>query len=171
MERLELKTTLNAYPKLSPSILSNYVTKDDLSQQLDNYVEEAPVDSKLYARENESWVEILPETKALPIKLHYGANSDLQIDNISDVEALSEFTMLSADTASYILNYTLSANGYLWICSSRPVKSIIWGAMGLIADYEYQTAVISSNNNQEVYYCYRITDMLTAGQFVFLVNF
>ena len=93
------------------------------------------------------------------------------IDNINDIEALSDSTVLAADAVSYILNYNLSANGYLWICSTRPVKSIIWGAMGLIADYEYQTAVISSNNNQEVYYCYRITDMLTAGQFVFLVNF
>ena len=58
METLNLKTTLNAYPKLSPSILKDYVTKDDLNTRLEDYVEEAPVDSKPYARKDETWVPV-----------------------------------------------------------------------------------------------------------------
>ena len=33
---MNLKTTLNAYPKLSPSILKDYITKEELEEK--NYV-------------------------------------------------------------------------------------------------------------------------------------
>ena len=38
METMNLKTTLKAYPKLSPSILNDYVTKDSLDTTLEDYV-------------------------------------------------------------------------------------------------------------------------------------
>lgn len=53
-----LKATIKAYQKISPSILGNYVTKDNLSEELSNYVTEAPVDSNVYARKDKAWVEI-----------------------------------------------------------------------------------------------------------------
>ena len=62
-------------------------------------------------------------------------------------------------------------NGYLWIVCTEPIRSIIWGVMGFIADYEKQQAVVESSNGSTSYHCYRIRDELIAGQQVFLINF
>lgn len=58
MEKLNLTTTLTAYPLVSPSILSDYVTQESLSAQLSNYVTEAPEDNQVYGRSNGEWVDI-----------------------------------------------------------------------------------------------------------------
>ena len=60
MDISDLKMTLKAYQKVSPSILSDYVTKTELNTQLEDYVTEAPNDNKEYARKNKGWVEINP---------------------------------------------------------------------------------------------------------------
>lgn len=171
METLNLKTTLNAYPKLSPSILKDYVTKDRLDATLENYVEEAPVDSRTYARKDEKWVPLKPDTLLTAKALYYGVSDDTQIDNESEIMALEVSEILSPDVKSYTIDYALPRNGYLWIVCTEPIRSIIWGVMGLIADYEKQQAVIESSNGSTSYYCYRIRDELIAGQQVFLINF
>lgn len=182
METLNLKTTLNAYPKLSPSILKDYVTKDDLNTKLedyptneeltntlDNYVEEAPVDSKPYARKDETWVPVKDSALSVDRTIYYGSNKDLQLESEEEVYQLQNKATIPADGTSYIVNYNQQEDGYLWIVCTDPIKSIIWGAMGMIADYERQKAVISSSDGTN-YFCYRIRDMLVPNQWVFLVN-
>lgn len=169
METLNLKTTLNAYPKLSPSILKDYVTKDDLNTRLEDYVEEAPVDSKPYARKDETWVPVKDSALSVDRIIYYGSNKDLQIDSEEEIYQLQNKATIPADGTSYIVNYNQQEDGYLWIVCTDPIKSIVWGAMGMIADYERQRAVISSSDGTS-YYCYRIRDMLVPNQWVFLVN-
>lgn len=170
MEKLNLKTTLNAYPKLSPSLLSNYVTKEDFTTTLEGYVEEAPVDNGVYARQNETWVSVDPEIKITDELLYYGANTDLQMDDVNNILSLECHDIIPHGGSSYILNYNQTANGYLWICCTKPIKSIVWGAMGgMIADYIKQRADIVTQTT--TYYCYRIRDMLVPGQQIFLLNF
>lgn len=170
METLNLKTTLNAYPKLSPSILQDYVTKEDLTSTLENYVEEAPVDSKPYARRDETWVPVKESALSVERTIFYGSNSDLQLDNENEILSLQHKDTLPADAKSYIVNYNQSENGYMWIVCTEPISSIVWGAMGMIADYVQQEAVITSTTSDVHYYCYRIADMLVPNQWVFLVN-
>lgn len=182
METLNLKTTLNAYPKLSPSILKDYVTRDDLNTKLedyptneeltntlDNYVEEAPVDSKPYARKDESWVPVKNSALESDRVIYFGSNQDLQLDSEAEVLALQQHATIPASDDSYVVNYNQVEDGYVWIVCTEPIKSIIWGTMGMIADYERQNAVIVSNTGAN-YYCYRIREKLVANQWVFLVN-
>ena len=70
-----LKATIKAYQKISPSILNNYVTKNDLSEELSNYVTEAPVDSNVYARKDKAWVEIDARFADNNAYLIYGSNT------------------------------------------------------------------------------------------------
>lgn len=58
--KMNLTTKLCAYPKVSSSILDNYVTKDELNDTLDNYVTEAPVDSNVYGRKDKNWAALKP---------------------------------------------------------------------------------------------------------------
>ena len=182
METLNLKTTLNAYPKLSPSILKDYVTKEDLNTKLedyptneeltntlDNYVEEAPVDSKPYARRDETWVPVKESALSKDRIIYYGSNKDLQMDSERDILNLQHKDIIPAGGKSYIVNYNQTEDGYLWIVCSEPVASIVWGAMGTIADYEKQNAVITASDGTN-YFCYRIRQMLVPNQWVFLVN-
>lgn len=52
---------LKAYQKVTPSILEDYVTQEQLNTKLEDYVTEAPVDDKLYARKNKTWADISQE--------------------------------------------------------------------------------------------------------------
>lgn len=169
METLNLKTTLNAYPKLSPSILKDYVTKEEFNTTLENYVEEAPVDSTSYARKDESWVAVKESALSVDRVIYYGFNKDLQMDSEEDILKLQHKDTIPASGKSYIVNYNQTENGYLWIVCSEPIASIVWGAMGMIADYEKQRAVITASDGTN-YFCYRIRDMLVPNQWVFLVN-
>ena len=169
MDLSNLHTTLRAHQKLSPSILKDYVTKDSLDEKLENYVEEAPVDSKTYARKDEKWVPLKPSTLLTAKALYYGVSDDTQIDDESEIMALEVSEILSPDVKSYTINYTLPRNGYLWIVCTEPIKSIKWN--GFIADYEKQRAVIESSSGSTSYYCYRIRDELIAGSQEFSVNF
>lgn len=169
METLNLKTTLNAYPKLSPSILKDYVTREDLTSTLENYVEEAPVDATPYARKDEAWVPVKESALSTSRVIYYGSNKDLQLDSETEILQLQNHDTIPADAKSYIVNYTQTEDGYLWIVCTEPISSIIWGAVGMIADYEKQNAAISSSTGV-TYYCYRIREMLVPNQWVFLVN-
>lgn len=184
METMNLKTTLKAYPKLSPSILNDYVTKDSLDTTLedyttkeflgttlDNYVEEAPVDNKPYARKDESWVPIKDEALFVAKTIFYGSNKELQLDNEAEILELQNKITLVAEEKSYVINYNQTEEGYLWIVCTDPISSITLGTMGVMADYEQQIAVIESDNSDAKYYCYRIRDMLIPNQWIFTVNF
>lgn len=170
MIQLNLKTRINAIPKLSPSILKDYVTKESLDETLENYVEEAPVDSNAYARKDEKWVPVKSSSLLVPKMIFYGSNTQLQLDDESEILNLQNSSIIPADGKSYIVNYNQKEEGYLWIVCTEPVASIVWGAMGMIADYETQKAIISSSNPNVYYYCYRIKEMLIPNQWVFLVN-
>lgn len=171
MPIFNLKTTLNAFPKLSPSVLANYVTKTDLTDTLANYVTEAPVDDNVYARSNKAWVEIQQDTLKTGFYVIFGASQTLQIDTEQEIWELDRSAALSKDETTYALSYNQTETGFLWIVSTRPIKSIIWGAMGMIADYIEQPSKVQSATTDAVYYCYRIRDMLLPNQWVFTLNF
>ena len=62
MDLSNLHMTLKAYQKVSRSILSDYVTKPELSEKLEGYVEELPEetqgDGNLYGRQYKQWIPI-----------------------------------------------------------------------------------------------------------------
>lgn len=60
MATIKITTTLKAMPKLSPSILSNYVTKEELEAK--DYVTDV-VDDGTYGRQKGTWVELKEETQ------------------------------------------------------------------------------------------------------------
>ena len=167
METLNLKTTLNAYPKLSPSILKDYVTKEDLDTTLQNYVEEAPTDSKPYARRDEQWVELNKQAILNSISLSYGTSDLVEIQQESDTGSFDKVE-LDKNIVSYNLTYNQQSNGYFWIVCNRKISSIMW--MGMVADYiEQPTKPLDSNGLP--LYCYRIADVLIPQQLGFTINF
>lgn len=61
MDLSNLKMTLKAYQRVSKSVLSDYVTKEQIELLLDGYVEEVPIgapEGTAYARQYKKWVKI-----------------------------------------------------------------------------------------------------------------
>ena len=166
METFNLKTTLTAYPKLSSSILKDYVTKEELDTTLQNYVEEAPVDSNPYARKDEQWVELNKLTLLNDISLAYGVSNLVELQKLSDTESFDK-VVLDKHTSSYNLTYNQQSSGYFWIVCNRKISNILW--MGMVADYIEQPTKLLDSNDFPVY-CYRIVDALIPQQLNFTIN-
>lgn len=171
MDLSKLKTTLRAYKKVSPSILEDYVKKEDLETTLENYVTEAPTDGKIYGRKDKAWIALKEAVALSENMVFYGSNNQLQIDTEEEIFNLDNYATMAAGATSYTVNYNQAENGYLWIVCTAPIKSILWGAMGLIADYvEQQAQIISKADPNISYWCYRIRDELVANQWVFNIH-
>lgn len=182
--QMNLKTTLRAFPKVSPSILQDYVTKDDLNNQLENYptseeltstlenyVTEAPADNNVYGRENKDWVQLEQDVKKVSKQLYFGESAENQLDSEQEILNLPGSATIDANASTYLLNYDQFSQGYMWIVCTSPLKSIIWGTMGLVADYIEQQAKITGDcaSDNITYYCYRIREELTPGQQLYLL--
>ena len=157
--KMNLNTKLDAYPKLSSSILNNYVTKEDLGNTLNNYVTEAPVDGNAYSRKDKNWAALKPSTLLEEVSLYYGSNGELQLDTIQEILDLQSGEKLIPPTEhTYNITYNIPENGYFWVVATQSITSIRW-VFGLL-DYIAQTAKISTPDNVKTYFCYRIREEL-----------
>lgn len=186
--QMNLKTTIAAYPKLSDSILKDYATAEDLNKVEDRFnqnmtdmkqeiaetyvpeVEDRESD-KVYARngKDRKWVELKTNTTYSDIEIYYGANNQLQIDDIDELKTLSDYISLKGDTKEYTLTCTQKENGYLWICTSQPVKSFKW--MGFLWDMVRQNNAIVDLATNKSFFCYRVEEELSAGSQEFTLIF
>lgn len=150
--RFNLSTKINAYPKVSPSALINYVT-------------EAPIDHNLYGRQNREWVEI-KECEIRNTKLYYGNSSKSVLTSFSDIEEISTTPKeFSKDSVNEIIinNYVLPQVNYFWVCCSSKVANIF------CFDDSLTVGCIYTNRNSKksiagddglTYYCYRLESHL-----------
>lgn len=143
--KFDLKTTITAYPKVSPSVLAGYVT-------------EAPVDGKTYARKDAQWVEIRPAD----LMLYYGAskNSVMTVGGLLALERQKLDYKSQAVNISFASTATQKEGGsYLWFCCSAPIVSILQADVANICiDYKLvnKIAVARDNNTEStIVYCYR----------------
>lgn len=150
--QMNLNTTLKAYPKISPSILKDYVT-------------EAPADGKTYGRKNKQWVPIMDNT----ILVYFGASTE-EIMTSDILENLSK-KALPTDTNSTGVIIANNEPSYLWLCSTFPVESITF--LNAVADYTQQEQAVDIMNNEVTYtfYCYMIDGLMEPSQYGFRMIF
>ena len=162
--RFCLNTIVNAYQKVSPSILTEYITKEELEKE---YVKEAPDDGGVYGRQDKQWVELEPDT-VRKIQLYYGDSSKSTFTTFADITGLKnhdEIARLSKETAqqAVIKDYVLDQANYIWVCCSSKVTSI------LCFDDSLTVGCVYTNSNSEesisgddglTYYCYRLESHL-----------
>ncbi len=164
-----LHTTIKAYVKLSPSVLSNYVESEDLKKQLQDYVKEAPTDGFTYGRRNKEWVE-LEATAVRNVRLRWGTSIKEIFtsgsDDITNLEFRQDIYKEGQD--KYVLRKSLpvTSNSYGWICCSHKILSIQCklgeGYMGPW-DSELTPKETVMGADGVPYYCYRTVDKLGSG--------
>lgn len=174
---MKLNTTIAAYPKLSESILKEYATSKDLQSVKDwaddKFVPEVEdrESEAVYARngKDRKWVELKEAAAASNIEIYYGANDQLQIDDIEELKTLSDHTTLELNTKECVLTCNQNQDGYLWICTSQPVKSFKW--MGFLWDFIKQGNLIVDTAANKSFFCYRSEEELSAGSQEFTLIF
>ena len=169
-----LHTTIKAYVKLSPSVLSNYVETEDLKKQLQDYVKEAPTDGFTYGRRNKEWVE-LEATAVRNVRLRWGTSlketfalveGQTGSDDITNLEFRQDIYKEGQD--KYIIRKSLpiTSRGYGWVCCSHKILSIqcdLGGGYMGPWDYEPIPEETVTGADGIPYYCYRTVDILSAG--------
>lgn len=145
--QFNLKTTLNAYPKLTPSILSNYVTKTELEEKdyvdstelatvineldskfllaIKDFVKDVEVDGDniVYGRVKGKWVPVFD----IPQE-----SSGIICWGMLNSKTLSAEQMMKLHRQNYldrVNEYTVedatTENGYFWFTSTLPIQSIM----------------------------------------------
>lgn len=164
--QMNLKTVVTAFPKISPSILNNYVA-------------EAPTDGKTYARKDGQWVDIISNS----IILRYGITPfNVLVDNTHNSikgdeltpNAAAEITSLEGPFIQSITQKNIdisvktpACGGYCWICSSMPLNSIMDKATGWVPDYFKQKdniTEVNSDGTTTTYYCYCLKEELIGNE-------
>lgn len=157
-----VKTTITAYPKLSPGLLSNYV-------------QEAPVDGKTYARKDEKWVEIRPSN----IHFYYGTTDTFSItsDQIltfkeytPELEFKDQSVVVEVQTQYPTVGGDVAGGSVVWFCANTKIASITQNDVGnWPIDYVPQVGVLDVDGTQ--YYCYHTTTALVPNKWKFTVTF
>ena len=170
---MNLRTTLRAYPKVSPSILSNYVTRNEL----DNYVTHSELENLLkgfvregkdldpatiYGMKNGQWVPVVSVPDDMLNVLCYGMLPD---NNFIDSPELVELNRLgmSEGCYEYRIEYEPRRSGYFWFCSTSEIKEVT-ADMGL----EYKQPLLQQPDKVDVimggdkisFYCYRTNKLV-----------
>lgn len=132
MDISNLKMTLKACQKISPTVLSDYVTKEELDEKLSGYVTEAPIDDEEYARKNQGWVEIdyvyhrpeILELKLITEQPSYVfgqtvvvtgiAHRESNIIHITKLSLFRESTFISEITPSETLTVTAVSDSFVF---------------------------------------------------------
>ena len=170
---MNLKTTLRAYPKLSPSILSNYVTKDELGDYvthseltdvLKGFVRKGiNLDpSTIYGLKNGEWVPVLSVPEDMINVLCYGMLPDNDMIDSPEIVQLNRLG-LENGCYEYRIEYEPTRSGYFWFCSTAEIKEIT-ADTGL----QYRQPVIQQPDKVEVvmggdkisFYCYRTNKLV-----------
>ena len=173
---MNLRTTLKAYPKMSPSILSNYVTKDELQEKnyvthselnetLKDFVKEVvnPEPMAIYGRQNGEWISILSLPEVIDSVLCYGTVSD-SILNAEELLTLNRFGV-AEKCKEYLIEYEPTKAGFFWFCCTDEIAEVI-ADNGL----KYRLGIIKQPDTLEVimqgkkvnFYCYRTVNKLVA---------
>lgn len=180
-----LSTTIKAYFKLSPSELDNYVKKVDLDTELKDYVKEAPTDGFTYGRRDKQWVELEASavrntrlrwgTSIKEIFKSYGVPDYEPEDDVTTLPFRADLYQSGKDTYIKVLNISVPVDSYVWVCCSHKVINIqcqysggIDGNSGGesiagIWDYQLIPDKTVTGSDGVPYYCYRTSDMLSAG--------
>ena len=145
--QFNLKTTLNAYPKLTPSILSNYVTKTELEEkdyvdstelatamnELDNkfllaikdFVKDVEVDGDniVYGRVKGKWVPVfdIPQESSGIICWGMLNSKTLSAEQMMKLHRQNYLDRVN----EYSVEDTPTENGYFWFASTLPIQSIM----------------------------------------------
>lgn len=155
--QMNLKTTIVAYPKLSPSMLTNYV-------------QEAPIDDNTYARKNGQWVEIIP-SDALIITgySHFNvitADNQFKDNNAGYIFDLinynQKYIKIDSPSSQVQIDIPEGDSGYCWFLSTVPLNSINDSSTGWVIDYRKQKNNITTqiDGKEVTLYCY-VTDELS----------
>ena len=141
---VNLNVTLNAYPKLSSTLLADYVTKEELEAK--DYVDNDTLDTTLadyvkdvvdadpsvvYGRKEVNgvmtWVPITYiDDKDQPFCYGMTAGDTLTSEGLQTLQCVN----LPRDISSYLVEYLPSTNGYFWFCSPRAITKVV-AASGL----------------------------------------
>lgn len=158
-----VKTTITAYPTLTSDILANYIS-------------EAPVDGKTYARKDASWVEIRPAA----IYFYYGTTNTLSITSdqfkqltkyTPDLEFKDQTVDIEVQTSYPTIGVDNNNGSVVWFCATSKIASITQEDAGisLLIDYLPQVGVVTVNGKQ--YYCYHTSTALVPNTWKFKVTF
>ena len=145
--QFNLKTTLNAYPKLTPSILSNYVTKTELEEKdyvdstelatamneldskflfaIKDFVKDVEVDgdSIVYGRVKGKWVPVFDIPQESRGIICWGM---LNSQTLSAEQMMKLHRQNYLDGVNeYSVDDVPSENGYFWFASTLPIQSIM----------------------------------------------
>lgn len=171
---INLTTKLKAYPRMEPSILKNYYTKDQtqevINQSLEGYVKEVenPVDGVIYGRSlidgDVRWVNILGMDTSVLFNISNETSSNYpSVNELSNNFHLAELTI---DPKTYNIQTAIDSIGYLWICSTKEISKVEFIA-GDILHVETPITFIktldvpidgsTSGRLAITFYCYRTT--------------
>lgn len=122
---INLTTKLKAYPRIEPSMFSNYYTKDEADAKFVTEVKDPIVDAT-YARalvdDSMDWVNISPVTSIL----YYGIIDEQGGANFPTPSDLDGMQNLPATSDSIVISTAVSNSGYLWVCSDKIISEIIF---------------------------------------------
>lgn len=145
--QFNLKTTLNAYPKLTPSILSNYVTKTELEEK--DYVDSTELSTAINELDSKFLLAIKDFVKDVEVEgdnIVYGRikgkwvpvfdipqeSSGIICWGMLNSKTLSAEQMMKLHRQNYldgVNEYSVddvpSENGYFWFASTLPIQSIM----------------------------------------------
>ena len=173
---MNLKTKLKAYPRVSPSILSNYVSKEELEAKdyvthselnaiLSKFVTEVenPDPAVVYGRQNGEWVSLLSLPEVVDDVLCYGMIGDSRL-NPEELLTLNRLGV-SRSCREYLIDYEPTKNGFFWFCCTEEIREVI-ADNGL----QYRLGVIKQPDKLLVefqgelveFYCYRTNSKLVA---------
>lgn len=176
---MNLRTTLQAYPKLASSLLADYVTKEELAakdyvnnssltETLSDYVTDVvgAEDSIIYGRQDVNgtmmWVPAA-STEEVNQPLRYGMLQSTSMD-AAKIHVLSK-AILAPNTTTYTLEYQPSVNGYFWFCYPKEIRRVT-SIGGFTYDLELikQSSTVPYSEDSTTFNmkCYRTTDELVA---------
>lgn len=137
--QFNLKTTLRAFPKLSPSILESYVTKeqfdakvetlvdyDSLNLILKDFVTDVKTEGTdiIYGRVKGQWVPVVDIPEKIAGIMCWGMLNSTTLDADQLMKQLQRQNFL-AGVNEYSVECTPTENSYFWFASTTPIKYII----------------------------------------------
>ena len=182
---MNLKTTINAYPKLPSSVLEDYVTKAELEEkdyvthselyeELKNFVTDVADNSSsiIYGRQKGKWVPVIEIKNKENGILCWGMNSSDNLTSEQLYEFPRQFTLQSIN--EYLVENTPIKNGYFWFASTSPIRFVI-ANNGLEYNQPLQETApvtINYNNQSLIFHCYRTQKLvaLPGVSYKFKVN-
>ena len=137
--QFNLKTTMKAFPKLSPSILESYVTKEQFDSKVETLVDydslnlilkdfvtdvETEGTDIIYGRVKGQWVPVVDIPEQIAGIMCWGILNSDTLDAEQLMKQLQRQNFL-AGVNEYSVESTPTENGYFWFASTSPIKFII----------------------------------------------